>query len=121
MIDKFASRYGWDKEKILSLPACDFIGLYSAMMKDERQKFDQDLKVSAFTGWQFLNHIGAILGAKDLPGFLEYSDSLSLLNDEEKEMLTIHKQLKRMENKRAVQRNLDTAAQIIELDRHRKE
>jgi hypothetical protein len=40
-------------EKILHLPAPDFIGLYSAMMKDERQKHNEHLKISAFTGWQF--------------------------------------------------------------------
>jgi hypothetical protein len=88
----------------------------AAIQKDNRNKFNEEMRISAFTGWQFKAVISSVFGAKS-ESFAEYTDAMGLLRPEEKEQLELLKRIQKMQNKETARRNMETAANIVEMDR----
>ena len=115
----FASRYGWTKDYVLALPVFDFLGYLSAARKRERDEMTQDLKASAFTGWQIYTLVESIFkSGKDQTDPLTYNEwleGLNLLSKEEKKQLEMFRIVKRHQQKQQAKENINKAANIIEL------
>ena len=112
----FASRYGWTKETVLTLPAFDFIGYLTAIYEEEEEKILLDRRNSAFTGWQFytvLKQTG-FLGNAPLVKFHDYMENLGLLKEEEVKALATYKKFKRAQNQTEALMNIAEAKQIAE-------
>lgn len=123
-MDLFANRYGWTKETVHALPVFDFLGYLAAARAEQRKEFRQQMKASAFTGWQIQNIIGGMLSSEKNPfkgpNFLEYSENLGLLSDEEKQHLKMFKQMERIRRKQEEKAALAKADNIIQLDRQNR-
>lgn len=112
----FASRYGWTKETVLTLPAFDFIGYLTAIFEEDEEKILLDRRNSAFTGWQFYTIMKqtGFMGSAPLTKFPDYLGNLGLLKDEELKAMELYKKYKREQNKHEAKHNINEALKIAE-------
>lgn len=78
------------------------------------------MKQSAFTGWQFYTLLDGMLGGnkdKKSMNYMEYSERLGLLSDQEKEHLALFKQMEKIRQKQEAKDAINRAANIVEMDR----
>jgi hypothetical protein len=101
------------------MPVFDFLGYLSAARKKQKEEFRQQLKASAFTGWQFAGMLKGILGGKKdkQKTFLQYSAELGLLSEEEKQHYEVFKMLEKIKQEKEAEQAIKKAANIIEMDR----
>ena len=119
-MDKFASRYGWDSEKILCLPARDFIGYYGAIKAAERKEFNEQLKAAAFTSWRFEMTLSNMLGGKAKVTYPDYCEAHGLLTEKEIKQNAAMKQLQKIQNKYIVEEATRRADEIMRIDKENR-
>lgn len=102
------------------MPLSDFFPMILAAQKKEHEQYVQEMKVSAFTGWQFYSLLIGIFGGdreKNVMNYAEYTDTLGLLDENEKEELSLYKSIQRMKQKEEAAQAIQNAQNIIALDR----
>ena len=102
----------------------DFLGYLSAARKKEKEKFNEELKASAFTGWQIYTLITSFLqdskSKKEPMKFIEYAGSLGVLSADEKEYLQLMKKVEKIQAKHEAARNIEKAENIVQLFREER-
>lgn len=116
MSDKFAGRYGWEHEKILHLPASDFIGYYAAIKAGEREVFNQQLKASAFTAWRVEVALSSLLGGQAKINFVDYCEKMGLLTEKEIKQNAALKKIQEAQNRLLVKEASARADEIMRID-----
>lgn len=112
---KFASRYGWDKEKILAMPAFDFFGYYAAIQKEIRDNQNKDLKAAAFTSWRIESTLIGMFGQSG-PRYMDYLEANGLLTEQEKEQNKTIKIMQKLIDKQNAKAGKIRADNIMEMD-----
>lgn len=115
-MDKFAGRYGWDHNTILSLPASTFVGYYGAIKKGERLDFQKQMKAAAFTSYRVEMAISGIMGGSSKATYTDYLEAHNLLTAEERERNRLTKKLRKLQNKQKAKEGERAAAEIMAAD-----
>lgn len=100
------------------MPAAFFLGYLRAMLDEEQKRLDQQLKISAHTGWQIRNLLSGIMGGKEI-NYLDYLEPMGLLSKQEKNFIRVMRALQAHQAKDEAKQNIAKAEKIIELARKR--
>lgn len=120
ILHKFAGGYGWDRAKVLALPAADFLGYLKAMFKQEEKELTDRLKISAHTGWQIRNLLAGFVGGKEI-SFTDHLQSLGLLSEKEQQLLYISRIIENQQSKKEAREHVELAEKILEMYRGKRE
>lgn len=115
-MDKFAGRYGWDHNTILSLPASTFVGYYGAIRRSEQLEFQNQMKAAAFTAYRVEMTITGMMGGGSKATYTDYLDAHNLLSDDERRQNELMKSLRKLGNRQKARAGERAAADIMAMD-----
>lgn len=100
------------------MPAASFLGYLRAMLDEQQAQLDQQLKISAHTGWQIRNILSGMMGGEGV-NYLNYLEPMGLLSKQEQEFIKVMKTLEKSRAKQEAENNITKAQRIAEMGRKR--
>lgn len=88
------------------------------MLDEQQAQLDQQLKVSAHTGWQIRNIVNGIIGGEAV-NYLNYLEPMGLLTKQEQEFIKVMKTLEKSRAKQEAENNISKAQRIADMGRKR--